>query len=96
MSKRPSITVTAKGKKKRGRKPKNPSTVVASEEDEAEDGESKRGVGKGSPMAKDSSTAPTPAASAWRQPPSSTSFQQYRRAGDMGETFIPVLVLRLF
>ena len=76
-------------KKKRGR-PKNKNAVaaaaaaVASEEDEAEVGESKKG--KGSPMAKEPPTAaPTPAATAWRQPPSSSSFQQYRRAGDMGE-----------
>ena len=75
-------------KKKRGRKPKNAVTApaaVASGEDEADDGENKKG--KGSPVAKEPPTAaPTPAAAtAWRQPPSSSSFQQYRRAGDMGE-----------
>ena len=88
-----SITVTAKGKKKRGRKPKNSAAAVASGEDEAEDADNKKGGVKGSPMAKESSTAPTSAATAWRQPPSSSSFQQYRRAGDMGEVSISVCTI---
>ena len=94
-------TAPAKGKKKRGRKPKNAVTAaaaVASEEDETEDGENKKG--KGSPaMAKEppAPAAPPPAAAtAWRQPPSSSSFQQYRRAGDMGEMMTSVVIESLY
>ena len=73
---------------------------MASEEDEAEDGENKKGDKGLSPaMAKEppAPAGPTPAAAtAWRQPPSSSSFQQYRRAGDMGEMMTSVVIESLY